>query len=337
MRCSGGVAGWPGRRNGIDLRREADELELLDKSVRHAADAADADDALEAIGWSDVLAAEPRDAVSVVFGALGDLNAVASALDDVMLDALGRLLGARRCARTPGVRRLGAPGTLHDGRLALDGLALGRVTRRETVAVPTATATASSSRSCAPTRSNARAIDGLSPELGLSRLPTDGAQPVTTETLEPAAWDDALIAGRRALADGARGRRARDAAPRTRARARARAVRSTHRPVPGRPPPAGRNLRRARSGRRRGRVGVGRTRSADRHAGQVPRRAGRHRRGQALPAGARRHRVHRRPRAASLHQARAGARRPARIVEPSAAELGTTLLATRQLPRLLDL
>ncbi len=69
---------------------EADELELLDKSVRHAlASEPDADDALEAIGWSDVLADEPRDAVSVVFGALGDLNAVASALDDVMLDALG--------------------------------------------------------------------------------------------------------------------------------------------------------------------------------------------------------------------------------------------------------
>ena len=70
---------------------EADELELLDKSVRHAlASAPDADDALEAIGWSDVLAAEPRDAVSVVFGALGDLNAVASSLDDVDARRPGR-------------------------------------------------------------------------------------------------------------------------------------------------------------------------------------------------------------------------------------------------------
>jgi hypothetical protein len=35
---------------------EADELELLDKSVRHAlVSAPDADDALDAIGWPDVM------------------------------------------------------------------------------------------------------------------------------------------------------------------------------------------------------------------------------------------------------------------------------------------
>ena len=89
---------------------EADELELLDKSVRHAlVSAPDADDALDAIGWPDVLAAEPRDAVSVVFGALGDLNAVASSLDDVLLDALG--VDHRRPARRSRCRP-SAAGTL---------------------------------------------------------------------------------------------------------------------------------------------------------------------------------------------------------------------------------
>ena len=81
---------------------EADELELLDKSVRHAlVSAPDADDALDAIGWPDVLAAEPRDAVSVVFGALGDLNAVASSLDDVVLDALGVTTASGGRSRCP--------------------------------------------------------------------------------------------------------------------------------------------------------------------------------------------------------------------------------------------
>ena len=89
---------------------EADERELLDKSVRHAlVSAPDADDALDAIGWPDVLAAEPRDAVSVVFGALGDLER-------------GRVVARRRAARRPGrdhrVRRGGrAAGVRRAGTL----------------------------------------------------------------------------------------------------------------------------------------------------------------------------------------------------------------------------
>src|SRR5712671_5283316 len=115
---------------------EADELELLDKSVRHAlASEADADDALEAIGWPDVLAAEPRDAVSVVFAALGDLNAVASSLDDVVLDGLGvSALGG--AVALPAFGAWDPPGTLRDGNLEIDGLALARAARRDTLAVP---------------------------------------------------------------------------------------------------------------------------------------------------------------------------------------------------------
>ena len=68
---------------------EADELDLLDKSVRHALTTeADTDAALEALGWRDVLAGEPRAAVSVVFTALGELDASASSLADVMLHGL---------------------------------------------------------------------------------------------------------------------------------------------------------------------------------------------------------------------------------------------------------
>src|SRR5450755_3385278 len=114
---------------------EADELELLDKSVRHALTSEpDADDALEAIGWSDVLAAQPRDAVSVVFGALGDLNAVASSLDDVMLEALGIGSAPGGAVALPAFGRWEPPGALRDGSLEIDGLALARVARRDTVA-----------------------------------------------------------------------------------------------------------------------------------------------------------------------------------------------------------
>ena len=180
---------------------EAAELELLDKSVRHALTSEpDADDALEAIGWSDVLAAEPRDAVSVVFAALGDLNAVASALDDVLLDAMGGAVAAGAAVALPAFGRWEPPGTLRNGNLEIDGLALGRVARRDTIAVPSREGEGVVVAILPTDAVERTAVEGLAPELGISRLRANAVQPLAIETLEPAAWDDALIAGRRALA-----------------------------------------------------------------------------------------------------------------------------------------
>src|SRR3954447_11615547 len=150
---------------------DAGERELLDKSVRHALSIeADADDALETIGWSDVLAAEPRDAVSVVFGALGDLNAVSSSLDDVMLHAMGTDLALGAAVLLPAFGTWNPPGTLRDGTLDVDGLCLARITRRDTVVVP---ARDDDGRIVAvvPARALEReAVHGLAPELGLARV-----------------------------------------------------------------------------------------------------------------------------------------------------------------------
>jgi alkylation response protein AidB-like acyl-CoA dehydrogenase len=180
---------------------EADELELLDKSVRHAlASEPDADDALDAIGWPDVLAAEPRAAVSVVFGALGDLSAVTSALDDVMLDALGATAAPGSAVALPAFGSWEPPGVFSGATLAIDGLAFARVARRDTVAVPAR----DDDRvvvAVVPTEAIERTvIEGIAPEVGMSRLHAGGVQPVATETLEPNVWDDILLAARRALA-----------------------------------------------------------------------------------------------------------------------------------------
>jgi alkylation response protein AidB-like acyl-CoA dehydrogenase len=125
---------------------------------------------------------------------------VASSLDDVMTDALGSASAAGGALAVPAFGRWEPPGTLRDGGLEIDGLAFARVTRRDAVAVP-----AREGRrvvvAIVPTDAVERtAIHGLAPELGLARLRADAVQPLTIETLEPAAWDDALAAGRRALA-----------------------------------------------------------------------------------------------------------------------------------------
>ena len=68
------------------------DLELFERSVRHAAststgDALDA--ALEELGWLDALDHDPWAGVSVLFEHQGRANATSSALDAVLLNALG--------------------------------------------------------------------------------------------------------------------------------------------------------------------------------------------------------------------------------------------------------
>lgn len=67
---------------------DRDDRELLttsvDAALNPAADTATNDRALAALGWADMLAAEPVDAVAIVFGSLGRHAASASALNDVV-------------------------------------------------------------------------------------------------------------------------------------------------------------------------------------------------------------------------------------------------------------
>ena len=265
---------------------EADELELLDKSVRHAlVSAPDADDALDAIGWPDVLAAEPRDAVSVVFGALGDLNAVASSLDDVLLDALGVTTGSGAAVVLPAFGGWDPPGVVH--RRCARG-------RRSGVRAQCPARHGRGSR--ARRRSGDR---GRRDHRGDRTHGDRGHRPRGRDVTAPGGLGAggrhrdprAGCMGRRparrpaGARHRARRRRARHAPSRPRPHAHPRAIRPSDRPVPGGAAPPGRGLRRARGGRRRGRGRVGRTRPDDGDARQVARRA--RRRGSPPPTASR--------------------------------------------------
>ena len=113
---------------------DAGERALLEATVVEAitaADGADAiDRALEGLGWMEMLEAEPRDAVEIVFGALGATNATASVLDD------GETLGAETSIDKVLVAT--AEQSLYDtarrvlgDRLAIDDSAAGEQWRRE--------------------------------------------------------------------------------------------------------------------------------------------------------------------------------------------------------------
>ena len=120
---------------------DAAERALLEKSVRDVLDAAGAtsagtvDGALAGLGWPDMLEAEPRDAIAVVFEALGATNAPASALDDVVCSALGREPNADLAVVLPAFDTWDAPGRIEGDRLRAAGLATSRAARATEVLV----------------------------------------------------------------------------------------------------------------------------------------------------------------------------------------------------------
>jgi len=72
---------------------DADELEMVRASTRAALTAGDrtaVHDALEQLGWTELLVTEPRAAISTLFEEQGHALAISSALDAVVCAALGR-------------------------------------------------------------------------------------------------------------------------------------------------------------------------------------------------------------------------------------------------------
>jgi len=179
---------------------EASEHTLLAATVRESLEhAEDADAALARIGWSEMLTAEPRDATEIVFETLGATNASATVLDDVLARALGADPGADRAVLLPRFGTWASPGRRTGDTVGADGVASGRVRsatellvvcagdgRRDLAKVPVAA-------------TSVTAAPGVDPDGGWHVVRVaHTADPGPTIT--PAEWDDAIAAGRRAIA-----------------------------------------------------------------------------------------------------------------------------------------
>lgn len=118
---------------------EAAERALLESTFEDAlakASGADAADAvLGELGWHDLLAAEPDDALAVVFTALGRTNRASSALDDVLLAALGLAPRADLAVLLPPFGTWNPPGRIAADECHAIGVATGRVARADQVVV----------------------------------------------------------------------------------------------------------------------------------------------------------------------------------------------------------
>jgi alkylation response protein AidB-like acyl-CoA dehydrogenase len=174
------------------------ELELFRNSIRRAAERSaggSLEAALDEIGWRDALVSDPRDAVAVLFEQQGFGGATSSALDDVLLCALGQ------ATATAGVvlARDGSPETpasLDGDRLSVRGLGTRALTTRASALVVASTGAKQVAGVVPLSSLTVRPIQGMDPAYGLVEV--DGEAP--TADLEPVDWPGAVASGQRALA-----------------------------------------------------------------------------------------------------------------------------------------
>jgi hypothetical protein len=108
------------------------ERALLTQTVRDAfagaagTGADSIDGVLADVGWLDMLYEEPGDALAIVFRALGAANVSATALDDVVLHALGLEPAPDLTVVLPRFGSWDAPGALVGDRICARGLATAR-------------------------------------------------------------------------------------------------------------------------------------------------------------------------------------------------------------------
>jgi alkylation response protein AidB-like acyl-CoA dehydrogenase len=177
---------------------EAEERALMEETVRGAlADAlatgADVDAVLAKLGWLEMLADAPGDAIAVVFGALGATNAAATALDDVLASALGREPRPDLAVLLPRFAASDPPGT----ERGAEGLATARAASADTLLVVGGPAAKPWLGTARREHAELRAVHGVDPA-GLQAVRV--TRVAVEAELDVAAWQTALALGRRAVA-----------------------------------------------------------------------------------------------------------------------------------------
>jgi hypothetical protein len=171
---------------------DAAERALLEDAVQAALadEGTGADAHLATLGWLDMLAAEPREAIAVVFEALGATNRAATALDDVVVAALGREPRADLAVLLPPFGAWVAPGTV--------GLTTDRVSRATDLLVVSGRGWELQVAVVPVSAAKVRPIRGVDPESGFHIVQLEHATPGAA--LDGELWASAVALGRRAAA-----------------------------------------------------------------------------------------------------------------------------------------
>ena len=180
---------------GTSAGMDAEDRRLLEESLRKLTDSLTGeplDAALTDLGWRDALADDPAAAVSSLFRLQGTANATSTALDDVVLAALGLDATDDAAVVLPSAGGWAAPG----GGTTVHGLATARATRAGQVVVVSSTAEGHLAHVVRTASMTVEPVRGIDEALGI--VTVSGAAPAGAGT--PVPWDDAIAAGQVALA-----------------------------------------------------------------------------------------------------------------------------------------
>jgi hypothetical protein len=181
---------------------DAVERTLLAQTVRDALAAAPhagADDVLAGVGWLDMLDAEPADALDIVFRALGAANAAATALDDVVMRALGLQPRPDLAVVLPKFGSWDPPAALDGARLRGRGPATARASSAAELLVVATTGDELTFVVAARDTAEITRVDGIDPAAGLRTVAID-AEAGDAVPVDRARWDTAVADARRAIA-----------------------------------------------------------------------------------------------------------------------------------------
>jgi hypothetical protein len=180
---------------------DAAERALLEATVRDAIAGAGAevDHALAGLGWLEMLDAEPSDAVQIVFTALGNANASATALDDVVVVALDMKPRAELAVLLPPFAAWTPPART-DGDVAhAHGLATARITTAKELLVVSEVGATLQPVTVPIEAVTVMSVHGIDPDAGFHVVRAERNAPPATR-VDAGAWASAVAAGRRAIA-----------------------------------------------------------------------------------------------------------------------------------------
>ena len=182
-----------------------DEFELLRRAVNDAfgalgasPGAVEVDNALEQLGWLDMLEAEPDAAIAVVFEALGAANATSSALDDVFNRSVGIAPEPNVAMLLPPYATCEAPGLVIDETLHAAGIASVRASTADFVHVVFANEFGCAAMLVPCDRANIVPIVGIDPTANMHHVEVRGIA-LATQDRASDVWPTAVAMTQRAI------------------------------------------------------------------------------------------------------------------------------------------